>query len=262
MEIRTNPRICGLYTFFKEQIDYNFSGEVHDFYELVCVLEGAVAVAADSNVFVLKKGQAILHPPMQFHSICNEENRNAVVVVFTFSGENIPGLENGICNFQDVEWVNRLYEEADRYYVRKGIWIEEIREGTTEHFHFVKGLEMFLMKLVRDSEKGVSKPSVSAANYSMIVRTMEEHMGERLTVGKLAQLCSMSEIGLQKTFSKYSGMGVMEYFRKLQIRKASELLKEGCNVKETALKLGYTDQNYFSTVFKRIMGKSPREYKV
>ena len=71
----------------------------------------------------------------------------------------------------------------------------------------------------------------------------------------------MSEINLQKTFSRYAGVGIMEYFNRIKMRKATELLVEGLSVKETALKLGFHDQNYFSTMFKRITGHTPSKIK-
>ena len=67
----------------------------------------------------------------------------------------------------------------------------------------------------------------------------------------------MSNINLQKTFSKYAGVGVMEYFNRAKMQRATEVLRLGASVKEAALQVGFHDQNYFSTVFKRITGRSP-----
>ena len=53
----------------------------------------------------------------------------------------------------------------------------------------------------------------------------------------------------------------MEYFNRLKIEKAKQYLKEGNSVKETALRLGFYDTNYFSTVFKRITGNSPNKVR-
>ena len=55
-------------------------------------------------------------------------------------------------------------------------------------------------------------------------------------------------------------MGVTSYFTNIKIRRAMTYLKEGKSVKETAVLLGFDDQNYFSTVFRRIVGQSPTEY--
>ena len=47
----------------------------------------------------------------------------------------------------------------------------------------------------------------------------------------------------------------------MKMRKAAELLRAGARVGEAAAALGFSDQNYFSTVFHRIMGVPPGKYK-
>ena len=71
----------------------------------------------------------------------------------------------------------------------------------------------------------------------------------------------MSVSNLKKVFFRYSGLGVSRYFTELKVRHAVMMLNDGKSVKETSYALGFGDQNYFSTVFKRIMGKSPMQYK-
>jgi len=54
---------------------------------------------------------------------------------------------------------------------------------------------------------------------------------------------------------------VIEFFNKLKVDKAKEMLIEGDKkVKEVAHALGYTDEFYFSRLFKRVEGVSPSEY--
>ena len=102
------------------------------------------------------------------------------------------------------------------------------------------------------------KPTV---NYKKIINVLKKKKEKNLSVGEIADLCNMSEINLKKTFSKFSGMGVMAYFNKMKIESAQNLIKNGMTVQETANMLGFSNQNYFSTVFKRITGKSPTFYK-
>ena len=54
----------------------------------------------------------------------------------------------------------------------------------------------------------------------------------------------------------------MEYFNRIKMQRAAELLNEGVSVKQAALQVGFHDQNYFSTVFKRITGHTPSKYKL
>ena len=90
---------------------------------------------------------------------------------------------------------------------------------------------------------------------------MENNINTNLSVGEIAEMCHMSEVNLKKTFSRYSGMGVMAYFNNMKIKTAVKMIENGVSVKETAAALGFSNQNYFSTVFKRIMGSAPVYFK-
>ena len=83
--------LTGVYTAFSEKIeaDYVFRGETHDFYELVLVCEGHVGVTADADSFVLETGCAILHPPMEFHSL-RGIGTPARIIIFSFAADNMP----------------------------------------------------------------------------------------------------------------------------------------------------------------------------
>lgn len=136
-----------------------------------------------------------------------------------------------------------------------------IKKEGTDHLLYIKNLELFLLELAGNVSKSRQVVTEGAKNYSRIINTLNENIYERLSVCELAALCNMSEINLQKTFSRYAGVGIMEYFNRIKMRKATELLVEGLSVKETALKLGFHDQNYFSTMFKRITGHTPSKIK-
>lgn len=86
-------------------------------------------------------------------------------------------------------------------------------------------------------------------------------MGESLTLDELAGRCGMSAASVKKIFTKYAGTGVMTYFNELKIKRAVQLLDEGKTIGQTAALLGFSDQNYFSTVFKRIMKQPPSVYQ-
>ena len=47
----------------------------------------------------------------------------------------------------------------------------------------------------------------------------------------------------------------------MKMRHAVTLLKEGKRVGEVATALGFADQNYFSTAFRRVMGVPPGQYR-
>ena len=63
-------------------------------------------------------------------------------------------------------------------------------------------------------------------------------------------------------FKERMNLGYSEYLRTLRIKYAVSLIEHGIDsVKNVALLSGFTDPLYFSTVFKKITGVSPKDYK-
>ena len=99
--------------------------------------------------------------------------------------------------------------------------------------------------------------SRSGENYYHIVSVMEKNLEREMAADFLAKQCGMSVPALEKTVKKYTGHGAMKYYNELKMRKATELLKDGKSVKEVALSLGFSDQNYFSLRYKKWAGVPP-----
>jgi AraC-like DNA-binding protein len=260
VKIENNPNITGVYTAFSHQFgaDFRFKGEAHDFWELVCVTMGLIQVASDNQIFSLSQGQAILHAPMQFHNITARGNSDSAIAVFTFSGNNIPPLQDRVFEIDDLSKVRTLLELAQKHYRFSNSYrILEPHPDSNGHLLYVKQLELFLLELTGARAKRTTTPSRTAENYSLIVKTIHTHADQPLSIAKLAAMCHMSPINLQKTFSHFAGVGIMEYANRIKMQKAVEYLRQGLSVKETALRVGFSDQNYFSTAFKRIIGHAP-----
>lgn len=256
-------RIKTLYTAFTEVIgsDYFFVGERHNFWELVIVADGEVGITAGENVWVLHKGQAMLHPPMEFHRVwyCGTPGR---IIVFSFGAEGLPLDAGGSFAVYDPEQADALLQKLKVCFQRKGINILAMQQPQSSAYILLKQWELFILKLM-DQKKQLhqEEKSRTAKNYASIVKVLEDHVHENLTIAQIAELCKMSQVSAKQTFSKYTGMGIINYFNRLKIERAVHMLQSGSSVQETADALGFSSQNYFSTVFKRITGKTPTTYK-
>jgi AraC-like DNA-binding protein len=72
----------------------------------------------------------------------------------------------------------------------------------------------------------------------------------------------ISASGLQRYFNRYYGISPKQYIIKLRLERAAELLlSEGLSVKEIAFTCGFTDEKYFSRLFKKKYGYSPTHLK-
>lgn len=257
--------IKALYTAFEAEYDsnYYFNGEYHNFWEMVIVLDGELGVTAGSDLFILKKGQAILHEPMEFHRLWSEGNSHPKIVIFSFSAVSMPKYSSKIFEIEDLEIPVEILKDIYSAFKTEYVSIVDIKDRDNIHYQVtLKKLEIFILHTISQKiRKNDTVKSQPAKNYSTIVNVMENNIDKNLSVREIADLCNMSEINLKKTFSRYSGMGVMAYFNQLKITASISMLKNGMTVQEAANALGFSNQNYFSTVFKRITGHPPTYYK-
>ena len=80
-------------------------------------------------------------------------------------------------------------------------------------------------------------------------------------MNQLSNLFNISPNYLSILFSKYNDLGFIDYVNHAKIECAKQLLDEGTlKVYEISDRLGYESAFYFSRVFKKIEGISPREY--
>lgn len=256
-------RIKTLYTAFALNIGgkYNFAGERHNFWELVIAAEGEIGVTAGENAWAMKAGEAVLHPPMEFHRIWGA-GTSGRFIVFSFGADGLPAEAGGTFAGVDLDRADCLLQQTRECFEMKSIRFMGLQQGEMTAHILVKQWELFLLELIdQKKQSNHEEKSRTARNYAAIVRMLEEHIHENLSVEEIAELCKMSAASVKQTFSRYAGMGIMSYFNRMKVEAAVFMLRSGSSVQETAAALGFSSQNYFSTVFKRIMGKPPTAYK-
>ena len=95
-----------------------------------------------------------------------------------------------------------------------------------------------------------------------VVQYIWNHYQEELTLTGLAHEFFLAPTYLARKFRNKKNISVMQFLEECRIRKAAELLKESeLSITEVAGQVGYTDTNYFSRVFKKVHGKTPKDYR-
>jgi two-component system response regulator YesN len=84
---------------------------------------------------------------------------------------------------------------------------------------------------------------------------------KKLTLNEVAAALGISPNYLSHLFKKYSDCGFIEYVNQVKIQEAKKIMAEkNMKIYEIANELGFDNAFYFSKVFKKIEGCSPREY--
>lgn len=105
---------------------------------------------------------------------------------------------------------------------------------------------------------------VKIGNESLFLKIdkfIDKNIKEDITIKMLCDRFSVSRSKLYEISNKYFGMGISQYIRKKRIHLAISVLeKENCTMNEVCTLVGINDYNYFSKMFKKETGLSPRFY--
>lgn len=117
------------------------------------------------------------------------------------------------------------------------------------------------MEILRALESHTSAES-TPDNIRVALQYLSDHIEEKTTIAKLAELCSISEVYFRKQFKSYVGVTPAVYRNSLRLDKARLYLEFGeISVQEISGMLGYSTVSHFIKEFKLRYGYSPLKYR-
>lgn len=273
LAVKRSVTIRELVSFFckTHSSGFVFKGESHNFWEFVMVLDGKAVICSDNTILELERGQAVWHKPNEFHSVRHAGTGELRLGIFSFYGTvNVPASKRYFTVDDDVlSLFEGLRAEADDVFEfsdsrsQKAVRVKSLLPGKElEMQMIVSRLEYLLTRVLSGSSvQSPQKISASEENYLRIVEAIRENLAKRKSVSELAEMCNMSTSNAKRVFSKYAGCGISAYYNEAVIAEAEKMLISGSGVGEISKSLGFVNQNYFSSFFKRITGKTPLEWK-
>lgn len=91
---------------------------------------------------------------------------------------------------------------------------------------------------------------------------IENHLEEDININQLCNSLNIGRTKLYEIFKKELKMGISKYILHQRMHRAKKLLKTTeLPIPEISEKVGFSDYNYFSRVYKKTYGKSPKHYR-
>ena len=268
--------------YFEYMCDFSFPGESHDFWEFLCVDKGEVNVLAGEKFHVLKKGDIIFHKPNEFHDVKSNGliAPNLVVMSFSCTSPVMAFFEEKVLQISEPErlLLAQIIQEAKYVFAGRmdAPYPEELIPSESPRFageQLIRlYLEQLLIQLIRRYMVRPDQPinptivksikqKADGELFSQIQEYMESHICETLTIEQLCRSNSVGRSQLQKLFRTRSGYGAIEYFSRMKVDLAKQMIRENhYNFTQIADALGFSSIHYFSRQFKRITGMTPSEY--
>lgn len=266
--------------YYEYPIDFAFSGEVHDFWELVYVDKGKAVITAGSRELPLPAGHLYLHKPMEYHNIrCGEGNAvNSFIVSFCSEQAALyaaAGKPIACDDRQRTRMAQIVVEARQAFSTPLGKVIapqlerrEDAGFGCEQMMQTY--LEQLLIDLVRTEQRthpaeDTDAPSLGQRRSDTLLQSvcayLEEHVADSVTIEDLCRRFCVSKSTLQKLFRSRVGSGISHVYQQLKVDRAKAMIREKqYNFTEIAQRLGYSSVHYFSRHFKQVAGMTPSEY--
>lgn len=97
--------------------------------------------------------------------------------------------------------------------------------------------------------------------FGKLQRYIEANYKEKLTLTQISNEIHANGSYLSRLYKLKTGQNLFDAINKIKLEKAKEYMKRGSKIYEAAQLVGFDDVSYFSRVFKKHEGCSPREYE-
>lgn len=138
-------------------------------------------------------------------------------------------------------------------------------KSTIQNMNSVSEIRLYITYMLNQAIE--LRDSISKKRYADIIKAAEKmisehYMSEEISLNSVADSVGMSPSYFSSVFSKESGKTFVEFLTETRMEKAKELLMcSALKTSEIGYEVGYKDPHYFSYIFKKTQGCSPKDYR-
>lgn len=227
-------------------------------YIFIFCMEGSGTIIVKDRKYTLQENQAFCIPCFQGHSYYAHDEDPWSILWVHFKGEDTKYFPLTKCQVLSFN----SQDTADRMHFLFVLLFQALDENyTLGNFIYLSQTLSLILAEAYDREQGQSVLEQNK-HVTDVVRYMYKHLEENLTLEQIGEEFSLSKSYLNAIFQKHTQHSPMDFFIHLKMKKSCRLLRTtDLPVYEVAQKMGYADPYYFSRIFKKIVGISPRQYR-
>jgi AraC family transcriptional regulator, L-rhamnose operon regulatory protein RhaS len=250
----------------------------HDFTELTLVLEGRGTHLVSSHAYPISPGNVFAVHPGLCHSFSGTNNLRLFNIMFSWDKPLMDhNLIGGLPGFHRLFTLDPMLRDTGEF--KEGFTLEgdkwdnvleliyrilnEYNQGEAGFEGIIKAcFQMLIISLSREGDVKSSSKSGETGPVARAMAYIQENYRIRITSEELSSAACVSSRHLTRTFNRLLHMTPFEYLADIRLKEAHKmLLEKNYSITEIAETCGFSDSNYFSQVFKKRFGASPRDYR-
>ena len=242
---------------------YECAERIHQFPEIVCVLQGEIEITVDGVVETARAGDIAVITPFKTHSFKTRETCEIWIgvisldfVVEFFAGENLY-----VCGNRSVFTPTKsLFAYVTEHLPDKHD-VPYLLDADKIKYKSIKALTYPIFeeytRLVSQEKKHIKNNALAA-----VLLYMGEHFEENISLVSLSAALGYTPTYVSHCISVIPNMNFRKLLNSLRIDKAKVLLNEGkLRMLDIAIECGFSCERSFNRAFSEILGMTPGEYK-
>lgn len=243
---------CGIQDLSGTDIDMHRKNGRKDYY-LLYIRKGRCYINSPEKSCNITEGNLILFRPGISQEYYFRKKDNSATCYIHFTGSACDGLLKDI----GLENQNILYIGKNR--LIDDIYTKMAKEYTLKKPFYENMCTAYLLEffsLIARIRISNTKPEIDR-----VCMKMHENYAKNYSIKVYADMCNLSVSRFSHIFKDSVGCAPLEYVIKSRIEYAKELLiKSSLSISEIAELAGFSNQNYFSRMFKKHTGLSPTQF--
>ena len=245
--------------YFKNAHEHYAARQDPDCFLVVLCTEGKGYLKLEHQTYEIRKGMLFFTYPHLPHTYCaDRENPWSIYWAHFFVGDS---------QIKDIMEQNGITPKIP---VMADLDYTQLKEGfqriLTDRYHItIQGLryrQSIFTELMFKIFYLHSQVERKESWMDLVVEYIHDHLGEPLSLDKIAESQHVSKYYLSHRFSMEQGISIRQYIMEARINQAKTLLlSTKMNIREISELCGYENSMYFSNAFKAKTGWSPSAYR-
>ena len=256
------------------------AGHDHDFLEVALILNGKARYQFSKYKYEISRGDILIIPVHHSHAYLSTDKLESINLLFDprevekmlfdlpeFDGYQRLFLKNTLCSSM-AKRRGCLTISPAKFAVLVNLmnsFISEINGRRSGYKAMAISFFIQAISVISRCQQHINTPvsSLLLTRTEQTVDFMEAHYNENITLDQLTRLAQMSRSSYQRSFRKLMNTSPINHLVYLRIKKAASLLlhHKELNITEIAFQAGFTDSNYFSRMFRKIIKYTPNEFR-